>query len=282
MTSTKTRKPARKTSTPEERQAKLDAALNTLKTGVAALVESDQWADYLAFQASFHKYSARNVLMLMVQMPTASQVAGYRAWQALGRQVRKGERGLAILAPCKYTVEDEATGDKRSFIKGFRVEHVWDVSQTDGEDLPSVVRLLDGAGDDTLHAGLVAQIQAAGFTYSDEPTGSSANGYTAWEERRVVVDSGLSPAQRVKTTAHELAHVLLHDPADPDRPAERGLLEVEAESVSYIVLTALGFAADEYSLGYVAGWSGGSVAVVETVAARVQRCAARVLELLTA
>ena len=180
-------------------------------------------------------------------------------------------------------------GEKRSFLSGFGTTHVWDVSQTEqlegADPMPEspTMLLTDGEGDETLRLALVAQIEGAGFTCSDgdpETVSAGANGYTDFVSRRVVIGADLPLAQRVKTTAHELAHVLLHDPSDPDLPA-RSIGEVEAESVAYVVCHAAGLDAGDYSFGYVAGWSGGNVDVVEAVAKRVARTAGKVLEAMT-
>lgn len=280
-TKTKTRKAPR--TTPEERQAKVDAALATLEAGVSQLVSSEAWADYLAFQARFHRYSFNNVMLIKIQRPDATKVAGFNAWKAMGRSVRKGEKGIAILAPMRRTAEDEKTGEKRSWIGGFKVEHVFDVSQTDGEPLPAhPASLLDGDGDAALMGALVAQATGAGFTVelADECDGG-ANGWTNFGTRTVRVDGRLPEAQRVKTMAHELAHVLMHDPADPDLPSSRGLIEVEAESVAFIVLHAMGYDAGDYSFGYVAGWAGSDVKAIQKVASRAQRTATRIIAAIT-
>jgi antirestriction protein ArdC len=270
--------------TPEERQAKVTAALDTLKDGVATLVDSEGWKRFLSAQARFHQYSANNVILILMQRPDATRVAGYRTWLALGRQVRKGEKGLTILAPSRRTIEDEKTGEKKSVLTGFRTVAVFDIGQTDGEALPeNPASLLEGAGDDAVHAALIEQIEAAGFRYEEvaqieEMPG--ANGVTMFAERVVQVVESMTAAQKLKTTAHELAHVLLHDPADPDRGTDRGLIEVEAESTAFIVLHALGIDAGDYSFGYIAGWADGNAEKIQKVAGRVQRAAGRILEAL--
>lgn len=270
------------------RQEKVEAALASLKDGISDLMESDSWTDWLRSQSRFHNYSFGNVMLITLQCPHATRVAGYRAWQAMGRQVSKGEKGLSILAPMRRTVEDEATGEKRSYLSGFGVVSVFDVSQTTGEPLPESPAsvLTNGNGDEPLRLALVAQIESAGYSYADASAddytiSQGAHGYTDFDDKRVIVRADL-PSQRVKTTAHELAHVLLHAPDNDAKPDSRALCEVEAESVAYVVCHALGHDTGDYSLGYVAGWSGGNADIVESVAKRVATTAKTILETLTA
>lgn len=253
-------------------------ALAALDTQLAELIDSGRWTDYLDFQTRFHTYSANNVMLIMAQMPTATHVAGYQAWKKdHGRQVRKGEHGLRILAPCTVW-KDKDNHDAGRTLIGFRVTSVFDVSQTDGEPLPSVVDHLTGDAPDHLLAGLVDAITAAGYTYERGPTGT-ANGYTDYTGRTVRVSDTLTGAMAAKTTAHELAHVLMHHP-DSDRPA-RDVCEIEAESVAYVVMAAHGIDSGGYTLGYVAGWSGGDVATVKTTATRVAAHAKKILATLS-
>jgi antirestriction protein ArdC len=212
-----------------------------------------------------------------MQRPDAAQVAGYRTWQALGRQVRKGEHGIQILAPMvfggkKLALTDEVTGqevelESESHIR-FRVVNVFDIEQTDGEDLPDAItpQLLAGEAPDGLWAALAAQVGQAGCTIVRADC-SPANGSYSPETRMMTVRPDLSDAQACKTLAHELAHMLLdHDYAT----RLRSLCEVEAESVAYIVMRSQGVETDGYSLPYVASWATDTKAVAGTAAAVVK------------
>jgi N-terminal domain of anti-restriction factor ArdC len=254
----------------------------TLLTQVQALVDGDDWREFLAVATRFHRYSANNVFLILAQRPDATRVAGYRRWQSLGRQVRKGERGIAILAPCVYRARalDHAEANEAPevarVLRGFRAAHVWDVSQTGGEPLPDVqAELLSGDGPAGLWAALASQVGAAGFELVRGPCGQ-ANGVTDYEDRTVTVRADVDGAQAAKTLAHELAHVLLHDGVEA--LARRDLAEVEAESVAYLVCHSAALASDGYSLPYVARWSGGDPAQVRLTAERVITTARRVLE----
>lgn len=277
-------------STPADREARAAALADiqaTIETKMAALTTSDDWKAALDFSAKFHRYSASNVMWLAIQADqrkmALSQVAGFKAWQAMGRQVRKGEKALTVLAPARYPVTDEKTGEKRWIVKGFTTASVFDISQTDGDEIPTVApRLLVEGGDvGVLHA-VFALIEEQGFEtlFAWTDTLGAALGVTDFTDKQVKVRSDVEVAQQIKTAVHELAHVLLHEPSKVDYGSNRGRCEVEAESVAYVVLTHLGIAADDYSLPYVAGWSGGDTKVVKATADVVVKTAHQIIEAL--
>ncbi|MCH7584624.1 MAG: toprim domain-containing protein [Acidobacteria bacterium] len=258
-----------------------------LRESLQVLVTSEDWRQALAVAARFHDYSFANTRLIWSEAAARGfapdRVAGYRTWQKLGRQVRRGEKGLSILAPVTRKIE-AADGEEERRVVGFRVVHVFDISQTDGEPLAEVrAAVLDG--DLPVHWGRVAElITSAGFSLevADVDRLGEANGITDWRDRQVVVRQSLPGAQRFKTAVHELAHISLHEPASGDRPNCRGVVEVEAESVAYVVCAALGIDSTGYSLPYVASWSGGDLDKVAATANRVTRCARGVLTSLEA
>lgn len=215
--------------------------------------------------ARFHTYSFNNAMLIFLQCPHASFVAGYRKWQSeFGRQVKKGERGIRILAPCPYTrlveTERDDSQDEKDLpavtVTRFKPATVFDVSQTDGKELPSLVSTL------TNSVGSFQQLYDRLITFSPMPVTmedfpGSAKGYCSYEERKIVVRPGMSEAQTLKTLVHEIAHAMLH--ASVAGAGEKAELqrerEVEAESVAYVVCQHLGIDTSDYSLGYVAGWS---------------------------
>jgi antirestriction protein ArdC len=263
-----------------DRAEKVRALHDQLVEGVRALTTSEDWTRALDTAARFHRYSARNALLIQIQRPDASRVAGYRTWQSLGRQVRKGERGIAILAPCTYkrTTTDRETGEERESIalRGFRAEHVFDVSQTDGEPLDEVrPMLLQGDGPEGLWNALAAQVQGRGFAL-ERGDCQGRNGYTDFGARVVRVRADVDQAQATKTLAHELAHICLgHSGCITD---SRSRAEVEAESTAFVVMSACGARTDDYSLPYVAHWAGGEIQRVLETAERVQATARGILE----
>jgi len=276
--------------TPAERQRreqadadKLTALHTRLAEQVAALRTGADWRAWLDVAHRFHTYSFPNTLLIGVQRPDATTVAGYRAWQALGRQVDKGERGIGILAPVlrrprpdrgssdPQRPDDpakpaeagaEEADDRPSRLAGFRVAYVWDVAQTSGRPLPEQPRpqLLAGHAPPGLWESLTGLVAGRGFTVERGDCGP-ANGITDFVRRTVRVRGDVDEAQAVKTLAHEAGHVLLHDPANPGGPTVtttgycRGTVEVEAESLAYLVAAAHGLATDDYTFPYVTGWA---------------------------
>ncbi len=234
---------------------KLTALHEQISDGVAALVESQEWRAMLDTAAKFHSYRG-NLLLIGAQAPQATRVAGFRTWQSLGRQVRKGERGIAVLAPCTYRPkaadraepaapagQEPATtssggaapdaGGKQQ-VRGFRVVHVFATSQTEGDPLPDVApALLTGQAPAGLWNDLASQVSGHGYAL-ERGDCCGANGYTDPTRRVVRVRDDIDDAQAVKTLAHELGHLECGHVADlPTYATCRGRCEVEAESVAW-------------------------------------------------
>ncbi len=225
---------------------------------VAALRSSAEWLAAMAAAGRFHDYSLGNWLLLWSQAErrgtSVTRPAGFGTWLELGRHVRKGERGYQILAPIARRIRDTEDPDGyRRVVAGFRVATVFDIAQTEGDPLPaaSPVRL---AGDDPtgLFRLAVDMIEAEGFGFGLARL-RGPNGTTRPATRLVVVDERLEGAQRTKTTVHELAHVLMHA-ASPGFEC-RGRVEVEAESVAFVVCAAAGLDTSAYSIPYISGWA---------------------------
>lgn len=262
-----------------------------LRASLAALVTSEDWQQALEVAARFHNYSFSNSQLIWAQAQargfTPSRVTGYRTWRSLARQVRKGEKGLAILAPIIRKVEvegDDRTEKVERGVVGFRPVHVFDISQTDGPPLPDTSpALLEGDLPETWEA-VAGLIGDAGYSlhFEDDSRLGTANGLTDMLGKQVLVKESLSGAQRFKTAVHELAHIRLHEPDAEGRPDCRGTVEVEAESVAYMVCASLGLDTADYSLPYVASWSGGDLDTVAITANRVIGCAHDVIEQLEA
>jgi antirestriction protein ArdC len=240
-------------------------------------------------QSRFYRYSFGNTLLIGWQRPDASLVAGYRRWLELGRQVRKGETGIRILAPCRYRAArngdvDDDGADLLETVRGFRVAVVFALEQTDGEPLPELP-IARVSGDDptgcfdTLcdHAGeLGYQVALDSF---DSP---SKCGETNFTTRTVTIRRDLAPAHRAKTMFHELAHIALEHGTCAF--GARSVAELEAESVAWICCDAVGIVSDGYSFAYVASWAGGgdaAIAGIRDSAQRIQRVSKRLLERLT-
>jgi antirestriction protein ArdC len=278
----KTRKPS--AAEIKRREEQLEAAHEMLVAKTNALVTSEGWAEYLAFAARFRKYSFNNTLLILIQMPTATRVASYKAWAAMGRQVRKGEKGLQIFAPMMRRREDEKTGEEKRWVSGFRLVSTFDVSQTEGDALPEDPAkpvLLDGEAPEGLWHSLATMVFDNGYTLQRGPSTRGENGFTLPSEKVIQVTEGLSDAQSCKTLIHEVSHMLLHTEdktLTEDAILHRNVAEIEAESVAYIVAEVHGLATESYSVPYVAGWSNGKTEQIAATADRVLKTAKRILE----
>jgi len=252
--------------------------LSELHAQVEALVTSDDWKRALDVAQRFHRYSFGNVLLIGMQRPDATLVAGYRKWNEFGRHVRNGERSIRILAPLVVKKRDAATDDERPLLIGFKGVGVFDVSQTDGEPIPErpKPRLLDGEAPEGALDAIAGLIQAAGFAFERGDCGA-ANGYTDFASKAVRVRADVADAQALKTAIHELAHVSADAPENGDRFTCQGAREVRAESVAYVVAGALGLPTDDYSFAYVGSWADGSVGTVQATGEQVLRLANEIL-----
>ena len=251
-------------------------AMIRLTEGIADLASSDEWRRYLEFQSRFHRYSFNNVLLIAAQCPEATQVAGFGAWRKVNRSVRRGERAIWILAPIVERRVGARDGGDEDVVRGFRFVPVFDVSQTEGEELPSVCNRLVG-DDPTGHFDrLVAAARSFGFAVEEYEFTGTINGDCSHAERRIRIESRNTPSQRVKTLAHELAHALLHENFEG-----RELAELEAESTAYVVCATLGMDSGEYSFGYVTARAGGgeeALAGLRASGGRIQKAAAAILD----
>jgi DNA primase len=276
-------------------QADRLAALHAqLAEQVRLLRSGEDWTRWLRVAARFHRYSFQNTLAILAARPDATHVAGYRTWQSLGRQVTKGEHGIPLLAPVLRRTREQFTtpphhahsdDDDGPRLVGFRIAYVWDVTQTSGDPLPEqpTPALLVGQAPDGLWDALATQVTGRGFTLSRGACGP-ANGITDFAARTVRVRDDIDDAQAVKSLAHELGHVLLHDPHGAATEFVcRGIAEVEAESVAHLVLAHHGVRTDAYTFPYVTSWADGIDGqrpedVVTATAQRVLRTAGRILD----
>ena len=265
----------------EAAQQKQQEALELLEQGIKDLSERGNWEQYLKVQSRFHRYSFGNVVMILSQFQDATRVAGYRAWQDMGRQVRKGEKAITILAPIIRKVEDK-TGEETKRLTGFKGSSVFDISQTDGDELPAIRTALNG--DD---AGLIQEL--LGFATSRNipvtfkgclgPNGISH--FSKDGQIAISVESQLSRLHQCKTLAHELGHALMHGEKEYRLHNGKSQIELEAESVAFMVLNHFGLDSGHYSFAYVLNWSGGSdeaIAQLKASGQRIQSAAHQVID----
>lgn len=236
---------------------------------------SEQLIALLKTMARFHHYSWHNVCLITSQRPTATRVAGFQTWRSLKRHVRKGEKGIAILAPILGRRDREGDVDQTRVVVGFRAAYVFDVEQTEGEPLPATNDASGDPGDKT--ALLKAAIQHYGIdlAYVDDLDGARGTSGGGW----IQILNGLSPAVEFMTLVHEFAHELLHRNAD--RPASRNIRELEAEAVAFIVATSTGIDASASSPDYIHLYGGDRESLTQALD-RIQHAASPVLRALTA
>ena len=256
----------------------MNSILKSLETGVENIFTGDKYAQYLQTMSKFHRYSFNNTLLIAMQRPDATLVTGYRNWQTMGRQVKKGEKGITILAPApiKRKREQEIldqnnkplldgngkpkTEEVEVVIPRFKPTTVFDISQTDGEPIETLAPegLTEAVADYELFMKAITEISPVPIRF-DEIEGE-AKGYYHSVDKEIVIQKGMSDSQTIKTAIHETGHARLHD---KDLMAEQGIekdrltKEVEAESVAYCVCSAFGVDTSEYSFPYIAGWSSG-------------------------
>ena len=269
--------------TSEKPADKLKEITDRLEQGIMELFDSDRYKEYLRVMSKFHNYSFNNTLLIAMQKPDASLVAGFQSWKNnFKRNVVKGEKGIKILAPSLFKIKQEmvkidpatqkpvigADGkpvkeEKEITIPAFKVVSVFDVSQTEGKELPDIaVDML--TGDVECFKDVFAALEKTSpVPIGFEKIEGNSHGYYHLEEKRIAIDEGMSELQTIKTAIHEIAHAKLHD-IDPNAPKEeqagrpdRRTREVQAESVAYAVCQHYGLDTSDYSFGYVAGWSSG-------------------------
>ena len=238
----------------KELRQRIDTSLDDLAQAVDDVRASETFRRYLDVQAKFHRYSWHNTMLIASQRPDATQVAGFQSWKKLKRHVRKGERGIRIFAPCRFTREVETTDGSTEEREGmfFRCVSVFDVGQTDGPDLPSVdVPTVQAAADDLI-AKLVTVADSRGIAVRLGPLDGGTYGVS--KRGSVDVDDQHPTGQQAKTLAHELAHEAMH--WEDRGPLTRAIAELEAESVAFCVCSRFGLDVELRASKYIAIWGG--------------------------
>ncbi len=230
-----------------------------LQTGLEKYATSEKYRDLLHVMSLFHNYSANNCLLIALQCPHASYVAGYTSWRNnFHRQVRKGEKAIRIISPVKYKKKNEEDEEEERI--GFKSASVFDISSTyqipDMEPVTIGVEDLQGHVEnykDFLHAFQSISPVPVDFRLFD----GDARGYYSDTEKIIVVQDGMTERQSVKTLIHEIAHAMLHTKEQlQECKKDRKQKELEAESVAYIVCEHYGFDSEDYSFPYIVGWVG--------------------------
>ena len=255
---------------------KMKEITDRLEQGILGIYESDRYADYLRTMSKFHDYSLNNTILIAMQ--GGNLVKGYKQWEKeFDRHVKPGEKAIKILAPSPFTVKKQVekidpdtqkpvfdkngkavTEEKEIQIPAFRVVSVFDVSQTEGKELPDL-GIKELTGDVEQYQDFFAALEKTSpFAMGFEALSGSIKGRCNYEEKRIIINEGMEELQNIKTAIHEIAHATLHniDKDTPERP-DRRTREVQAESVAYAVCQHYGLDTSDYSFGYIAGWSSG-------------------------
>ena len=259
-----------------------------IEQGIKELFESEKYMRYLSVMSRFHRYSVKNTMLIYMQKPDATLVAGYNKWKnQFERHVKKGEHGITIIAPTPFKkkieeqkldpdtkapildAEGKAVMEEREVeIPMFRPVKVFDVSQTDGKPLPELASSLSG-NVQNYEAFMEALRRSAPVPLSVEPMAANMDGYFSPDQQRIAIRAGMSEVQTVSAAVHEIAHSKLHNYAkaqeeaaragdkEPPKKKDRNTEEVEAESISYAVCQYYGIQTGENSFGYIANWSQG-------------------------
>ena len=259
-----------------------------IEQGIKELFESEKYMRYLSVMSRFHRYSVNNTMLIYMQKPDATLVAGYNKWKnQFERHVKKGEHGITIIAPTPFKkkieeqkldpdtkapildAEGKAVMEEREVeIPMFRPVKVFDVSQTDGKPLPELASTLSG-NVQNYEAFMEALRRSAPVPLSVEPMAANMDGYFSPDRQRIAIRAGMSEVQTVSAAVHEIAHSKLHNYAkaqeeaaragdkEPPKKKDRNTEEVEAESISYAVCQYYGIQTGENSFGYIANWSQG-------------------------
>lgn len=258
---------------------------DSIENGIKELFDSDKYKQYLQTMSRFHRYSVNNQMLIYMQNPNATLVAGYNKWHdQFGRNVKKGEKGIKIIAPTPFKKKIEetkldpdtklpmldengkpVTEEKEVQIPMFRVVSVFDVSQTAGKPVPQLASDLSG-NVQNYEAFMEAIKRSSAVPISFEPINNNTDGYFSLEEQKIVIREGMSEVQTVSALLHELAHSKLHNPnsiesvqsneqTEENAKISRNTEEVQAESISFAVCAYYGIKTDENSFGYIASWS---------------------------
>ncbi|MBC8614307.1 antirestriction protein ArdA [Blautia faecis] len=254
---------------------KMKEITDRLEQGILGIYESDRYADYLRTMSKFRNYSFNNTILIAMQ--GGNLVKGYKQWEKeFDRHVKPGEKAIKIIAPAPFTVKKQVekidpdtqkpvfdkdgkpvTEEKEIKIPAFRVVSVFDISQTEGKELPALTYELTG-NVEQYKDFFVALEKTSPFAMGFEALSGGVKGRCNYEEKRIIINEGMDELQNIKTAIHEIAHATLHDTAlaMPERP-DRRTREVQAESVAYAVCQHYGLDTSDYSFGYIAGWSSG-------------------------
>lgn len=280
------------------RNQKMEEVQNLLKNGVEKIQNSEEFKKYLTVMSKFHNYSLNNTLLIYLQNPNATAVAGFNKWKKdFHRTVKKGEKSIRILAPILKNKElleldendNEESKNENKIIVGYRPVPVFDISQTVGEELPQAPKPKCLNGNYSLYEQNKTILQKlTGYEVVEAPREDGANGSCNYETKIISIQKDLSELQKMKTLLHECGHALLHGTLFHKTKLEgyefevmtnSNIREVEAESVSFVVSQFLGFDSSEFSFNYIVNWSGKNE-YLENSLKRIRNAANKMIDVL--
>jgi len=252
-----------------------DELVKTVEQG-----KSEQLKAYLKVMGKFSRYSFRNIILIQLQKPDATQVAGFWKWKQMGRSVKKGAKGIAILAPIVYREKrpqekDEEDDIERDIVRNFKTAYVFDIQDTQGEALPQFSQV---KGDPGIYLDrLKSFIESKGIQLQTKPLYGATQGYSAGG--LIVIKSDLAKAECMSTLVHELAHSLIHRDLQA-KQLDRKIKEIEAEAISYVVCSAIDLELNSAHADYLQLYQGDKEKLLNSLA-RIQMVAAEILEAIT-
>ncbi|MBZ5752435.1 ArdC-like ssDNA-binding domain-containing protein [Metabacillus rhizolycopersici] len=262
----------------------LDEIKNQLDQGIQEVMTSEKFQEWLKFLTGFHTYSFHNTILIYMQSPKASFIKGFNEWKKDGRFVMKGEKAIKILAPLiRKQKEEENEGKKeqenaKKVLYGFRYVNVFDLSQTEGKEVPTPdVKMLEGGGEQEKSL-LQEWIEKIEIPIIFKDTGE-ANGYYHLVENYIAIHEGRSTNQQLKTLIHEYSHYLLYAIGAKFEKEGSRIKEAQAEAVAYVVMNHFGCDTGTYSFGYIAGWSQ-DIDIMKQIGSDIVKCSHQVIEVL--
>ena len=251
--------------TKEQKEKEVKDAFESINEGVLNVFNSDKYKEFLESMKNFNNYSLNNMLLILFQKPEASMVCSYTKWKELGRQVKKGEKGLSILAPCPHKFQKEITeynenGEEVKTQKNieylsFTIKKCFDISQTEGDPIPQICNELQG--EDVRAKAIISTIKDLcdwQINYKNKKDMGDSFGYCNYLTQEIAIKKGISEIQEAKTLIHEYAHKLLHN-SELIKDKSRDNREIEAESIAFVISDYFGLDTSNYSFEYVASWS---------------------------
>ncbi|MEH6908243.1 ArdC-like ssDNA-binding domain-containing protein [Neobacillus drentensis] len=259
----------------------LEEIKNQLDQGIQEVMTSKKFQEWLKFLSSFHNYSFNNTILIYMQSPQATLVKGFNEWKKDGRFVKKGAKAIKILAPLirKKKEDNSKNQEGKKEIYGFRYVNIFDVSSTEGKELPDAdaVKKLKGGGE--WEKSLLKEwIEKIEIPVRFEDTGE-ANGYFHLVNNYIAIHEERDTTQQLKTLIHEYAHYLLHAKGAKFEKEGKRMKEAQAEAVAYVVMNRFGYDTGQYSFGYIAGWSR-DLNIMKQIGADIVKCSHQIIEML--